>query len=201
MYESAPGGWRLGAHERCAVVLAARSAPALGRAHHVEHSARHGDLDAVAVLAEAGRSALLRAPASAARWFTAALRLMSESAPAELRVELLLARARALAAEGRLAESHADLLACLTLVPGEATGLLVQLTTTCASVERLLGRHDEAHARLRASLDRLQDASAPDAIALMIELALDALLRAEPEGSASGRSARWRRPARSATVR
>jgi len=182
VYESAPGGWRLGAHERCATVLAARSAPAIGRARHVEHSARHGDLDAVAVLAEAGTSALLRAPASAARWFGAALRLMSESAPAELRVELLLARARALAAEGRLAESHADLLACLALVPEDATGLTVQLTTTCASVERLLGRHDEAHARLRASLDRLQDASAPDAIALMIELALDALLRAEPDG-------------------
>ena len=182
VYESAPGGWRLGAHERCATVLAARSAPAIGRARHVEHSARHGDLDAVAVLAEAGTSALLRAPASAARWFGAALRLMSESAPAELRVELLLARARALAAEGRLAESHADLLACLALVPDDATGLTVQLTTTCASVERLLGRHDEAHARLRASLDRLQDASAPDAIALMIELALDALLRAEPDG-------------------
>ena len=181
VYESAPGGWRLGAHERCAVVLAARSAPALGRAHHVEQSARHGDLDAVAVLAAAGTSALLRAPASAARWFSAALRLMSESAPAELRVELLLARARALAAEGRLAESHADLLACLALVPEDAIGLTVQLTTTCASVERLLGRHDEAHARLRASLDRLQDASAPDAVALMIELALDALLRAEPE--------------------
>ena len=38
------------------------------------------------------------------------------------------------------------------LVPEDATGLTVQLTTTCASVERLLGRHDEAHARLRASL-------------------------------------------------
>ena len=54
VYESAPGGWLLGAHERCAAVLAERGAPALARAHHVEHAARHGDLDAVAVLAEAG---------------------------------------------------------------------------------------------------------------------------------------------------
>ena len=133
---------------------------ALARAHHVEHAARHGDLDSVAVLAEAGTSALLRAPASAARWLGAALRLMSESAPAQMRVELLHARARALAAEGRLAESHADLLACLALVPADATGLTVQLTTTCAAVERLLGRHDEAHARLRASLDRLEELGA-----------------------------------------
>ena len=181
VYESAPGGWLLGAHERCALVLAGRGAPAQARAHHVEHSARHGDLDAVAVLADAGSGALLRAPASAARWFSAALRLMPESAPAERRVELLLARARALAAEGRLAESHADLLDCIMLVPADATGLTVQLATTCASVERLLGRHDEAHARLLASLDRLPSASAPDAIALRIELAVDALLRADSE--------------------
>jgi DNA-binding CsgD family transcriptional regulator len=96
-------------------------------------------------------------------------------------VELLLARARAMAAEGRLADSHGDLLACIALVPAGATGLSVQLTTTCASVERLLGRHNEAHLRLLASLDRLPDATASDACALMIELALDALLRAEPD--------------------
>ena len=50
VYESAPGGWLLGAHERCAQVLAERGAPAAARAHHVEFAARHGDLAAVAVL-------------------------------------------------------------------------------------------------------------------------------------------------------
>ena len=57
----------------------------------------------------------------------------------------------------------------------------MQLTTTCAGVERLLGRHEEAHARLVAGLDQLPDPAAADAISLMIELAIDALFRAEPE--------------------
>jgi DNA-binding NarL/FixJ family response regulator/tetratricopeptide (TPR) repeat protein len=181
VYESVPGGWVLGAHERCAHVLAERGAPAVARAHHVEFAARHGDLAAVTVLTQAGTAAILRAPASAARWFSAALRLMPDDTPAEQRVGLLLARARALAAQGRLAESHADLLESIALAPAGSVGLRVQLTTTCAGVERLLGRHEEAHARLVASLDQLPEQAAADAIALMIELAMDALFRAEPE--------------------
>ena len=54
VYEATAGGWRLGAHERCAEALAARGASAAARAHHVERSARQGDLAAVAVLREAG---------------------------------------------------------------------------------------------------------------------------------------------------
>jgi predicted ATPase len=42
VYESAPAGWRLGAHERCAAALAARGAPAVERVHHVERCAREG---------------------------------------------------------------------------------------------------------------------------------------------------------------
>ena len=49
VYEATPGGWRLGAHERCAEALVARGAPAAARAHHIERSARVGDLAAVAV--------------------------------------------------------------------------------------------------------------------------------------------------------
>ena len=78
VYESAPGGWLLGAHERCARLLAERGAAPAARAHHVEFAARHGDMAAVAVLREAGTAAILRAPTSAARWFSAALRLMPD---------------------------------------------------------------------------------------------------------------------------
>ena len=39
VYEATGGGWRLGAHERCAEALAARGASAAARAHHVERSA------------------------------------------------------------------------------------------------------------------------------------------------------------------
>ena len=105
VYESTPGGWLLGAHARAAQSLAARSAPAATRAHHVEFAARVGDTEAVAVLAEAGMAGLLRAPASAARWLSAALRILPADAPVQQRVGLLLARARALAAQGRLARA------------------------------------------------------------------------------------------------
>ena len=175
VYESAPGGWRLGAHERAATVLGERGAPATARAHHVEFAARQGDQAAIGVLTEAGSAALNRAPASAAGWFSAALRILPAAAPDEQRVGLLVSRARALAAQGRLTESYADLLESVALAPS------VELATFCAGIERLLGRHDEAHARLRASLDQMPDPAAPEAIALMIELAVDALFRAQPE--------------------
>jgi predicted ATPase len=50
VYETAAGAWRLGAHERCAAALTARGASATARAHHIERSAREGDLAADAVL-------------------------------------------------------------------------------------------------------------------------------------------------------
>lgn len=66
----------------------------------------------------------------------------------------------------------------------------MQLVTTCAGVERLLGRHDEAHARLLASLDALPEQAAADAISLMLELAVDALFRSDPESLLEWRDAR-----------
>ncbi|MGH3083645.1 MAG: ATP-binding protein, partial [Gaiellaceae bacterium] len=64
VYEASAAGWRLGAHERCAEVLAARGVAAAGRAHHVERSARQGDVSAIAVLREAGEAAARLAPQS-----------------------------------------------------------------------------------------------------------------------------------------
>ena len=76
VYDGAPGGWRLAAHERAAAALAAAGASAAARAHHVERYARLGDMDAVAVLRDAGlaadqaaagqRRALVRGRAAAA---------------------------------------------------------------------------------------------------------------------------------------
>ena len=45
------------------------------------NAAREGDPDAIALLRQAGEAAALRAPASAARWFAAALRLLPEPRP------------------------------------------------------------------------------------------------------------------------
>ena len=134
-----------------------------------------------AILREAGEAVAQRAPASAARWFAGALGLLPPDAPPEERVELLLARAGALAATGQFDESHAALLESIALVPAEAAALRVRLTTACAGVEHLLGRHEEAHARLRNALENLESPGSPEAVALMIELAVDGFYRMEYE--------------------
>ena len=182
VYDGAPGGWVLGAHERCADALARRGAAAPARAHHVEHAAQQGDSDAVAVLREAGEATALRAPATAARWFGAALRLSSESAPVEESIGLLLARAQALAATGRLDEGRTDLLRCIDLLPEDAGEMRVRLTVACAGVEHMLGLQEQAHARITAALERLPDAASPEAAALMIVLAFDHLFSSDFEG-------------------
>ena len=177
VYEATAAGWRIGAHERAAAALAGRGAGATALAHHVERSGRHGDAAAVAVLREAARDSLLRAPATAAHWFEAALRLLPESASDHERVELLLPRAQALAATGQFAESHATLLESLEIVPPEATILRTELASTCARVEHLLGLHEQAHDRLVRALDELPEDISPEGVSLMIELTMDGLHR------------------------
>jgi DNA-binding CsgD family transcriptional regulator len=178
VYEAAPRGWRLGAHERSAEALAARGASAPARAHHFECCARQGDVAAVAVLREAGEQVAPRAPATAARWFAGALRLLPQTAPANERVELLLARAGALTTTGQFADSHAALLEGLAIVPEDSIGLRARLTAACAGVEHLLGHQEQAHARLATALDRLP-ADSPERVALMIDLSMNAFYRAE----------------------
>ena len=177
VYDASPGGWRLGAHERCAEALAARGASVTARVHHVERSARHGDEAAVAVLREAGTAAAQRTPATAARWFAAALRLLGEGGPQAERVELLTALAGAQAATGQFADARAALLEALQLLPEDETATRLQLTAACAGMEQLLGRHEEAHARLVGALEGLDDPASPEAVALMITLAMDAFYR------------------------
>src|SRR5947208_3265650 len=172
-YEATPGGWRLGAHERCAELLAARGASAAARAHHVQRSAREGDLGAVAVLREAGEGAARLAPASAANWFAHALRLLPASASPAERIDLLLARSAAQTASGHFADSHGVLLEALAIAPDDAT-----VARRCAAVESLLGRHEEAGARLASAIERLPDHGSAEAVALMNELAVNLVWRA-----------------------
>jgi ATP/maltotriose-dependent transcriptional regulator MalT len=181
VYEAAAAGWRLGAHERCAQALAARGATASARAHHVERSAREGDTVAVAVLREAGEEAVRLAPASAAHWFGEALRLRPATAAPEDRIELLLARARALTAAGRFHDSHSALLDALALAPDDADVLRARLARACAGVESNLGQQEQAAIRLASALESLSDQSSRDAVALMLELTLNALWRTRHE--------------------
>jgi DNA-binding CsgD family transcriptional regulator len=176
VYEATPGGWRLGAHERCADLLAARGATAAARAHHVERSAREGDLAAIAVLREAGEGAARLAPESSANWFAEALRLLPATAPPGERIELLLARSAALTAIGRFADSHSVLLDAVAIAPDDAT-----VARRCAAVESLLGRHEQAGTRLASAIERLPDQGSREAVALMNELAVNLVWRAKYE--------------------
>jgi len=193
VYEAAAGGWRLGAHERCAEALRARGASAAARAHHVERSARQGDLAAVAVLREAGQAAARLAPEGAARWFGGALRLLPQTAPARDRVELLLARSWALAAVGRFTDGHEAALEAAALVPGQPGALSTTVATACASVERFLGRYEHAHARLVRALHLLPEPAWVERAELLIELTLNEFYRSRYEAMRD-----WAAPAVSA---
>lgn len=174
VYETIRGGWRLGAHERCAGFLAAHGASATARAHHIERSARDGDLEAAAVLHEAGEAAARVAPSSAATWFGAALRLLPDTAHEE-RVSLLVARAGSLAAIGRYVESRIDLLDCIRQLPeGKDDAQRVRIITACAVVEQLLGLQNEAHHHLTSALSDLGTEESAEAAELMIGLAVNA---------------------------
>ncbi len=181
VYDATPGGWRLGAHERCADALAARGATAAERANHVERSAREGDLAAVAVLREAAEEATRLAPTSAARWFANALRLLPPKAPPQERIELLVLRSSALTAAGHFAESHEALLEAVALVSDEPPATRARLARACAAVEGLLGRQEQAGARLLSAIEDLPDQGSHEAVALMIELAINLIWRAKYE--------------------
>ena len=180
VYESTRGGWRLGAHGRAADALAARGAAPAERAHHIEQSAGPGDQDAIELLLEAGRAAASRAPATAARWFEAALRLLPD-ADTERQVEVRVALASALRSVGELDRCRASLLEATDLLDPEAVARRVELTALCAAVEHWQGHHDDAHRRLTRAWEELADHDTPEAAALQIELGLDGMYRLDFE--------------------
>jgi signal transduction histidine kinase len=187
--ESAPGGWRLAAHARAAAALTARGAEAAEIAHHVEQSASAGDEKAIALLLHAGATTAPRAPAAAAHWFEAALRLL----PGEDRdrqVDVRVALAGTLRSLGELERCREILLDVLELLPADALAYRVELTARCAAVEHWLGRHEDAHRRLARAWEELPDRSTPAAAALQLELAVDGLYELDFEQSvAMGRGA------------
>jgi DNA-binding NarL/FixJ family response regulator len=177
VYEAAGEAWRLGAHARAAAALAGRPSALAARAHHIDRSARVGDEAAAAILEQAAHQAGARAPAVAARWLSAALRLLPDppEGNAERRLGMLVPLATALAASGRLEEALDTLLRTLAQIPPDLAELRVRLVAACASCENALGRHDAAHARLLHALAEFPDDGTAGGAALQVELAADAL--------------------------
>lgn len=175
VYDDAMPGWRYNAHKRAACALARRGASISARAHHVERSASLGDEQAVAILTEAGHLVTARAPAAAAGWFEAALRLLPEASSFERRLSLTISLAGALAASGSLHESRAALEEALGLLPAGATRDRVRIVRMMARADNGLGRAEEARRLIAAALDRTTLAGA-DAIVLQMELAQNQLM-------------------------
>ncbi len=174
VYEQAGGGWRLAAHARVAAALAERGAPAAARANHVQFSARSGDEDAIRVLRAAADAVTAQTPATAARWYAAALRLLPDGDP-ERRRSLLEDLAGTRSAAGQLDESRRVLLEAIELTPDRSSAVHIRLVVECAAVEHWLGRHDDARRRLLAAIVEVGDERSPEAGALSLALAFDAL--------------------------
>ena len=172
VYAHAGGGWRLAAHGRAAAALARAARRPAAQAHHVEHSARRGDESAIALLRRAAAASAPRAPATAARWLQAAVRLVPEAdAPGTPARRAALRRSPT--RSGRPGGSRRAGPRCCRRSRSSPDD--VRLVTECAAVEHWLGLHDEARARLDSALHELGAERSAGAVALRIERAIEAL--------------------------
>lgn len=133
VYRSTSQVFRSAAHARAAKTLEQRGAAAAEQARHVERSAHTGDAAAVDVLVQAADEELSRTPAAAAHWLEVALRLLPHGpATSQRRLELALARSRAMALTGDLAASRDILRDVLASMPAEPSAVPRQAAGRCA---------------------------------------------------------------------
>jgi DNA-binding CsgD family transcriptional regulator len=173
VYEAVPEGTRLAIHSLCAELLRDGREGVAVRAHHVEQSAQFGDLEAVELLRDAALSSAARAPASAVRWLRAALRLLPDEAPLELRQELLLPLPGLLTSLSDFNGAYEAALEGLASVTAEQRDLEVAMTIACASFEFALGNRERAGARLDGAIEEAVGGGGPDAVALLIAKLMD----------------------------
>ncbi|MEV0351436.1 AAA family ATPase [Nonomuraea sp. NPDC050680] len=177
-YQLAGPSWRRAAHRRAAEHLLARGASDVRRAVHMEHAIGVGDADGAALLVSAAGAVSVNAPATAARWFRAAL----EASPADATPELRVSLAAALGVSGRLEEAR-GLLHELVREGGanrdQAVGLL-------SAMQRSLGRLEEARALLTGELARVDDSAGRPS--LLVELAAIDLLQGQWDSAADNAS-------------
>ena len=159
---------KVACHRRVVAALQQRGVPATTLATHVEQSARHGDMEGVAVLSRAAREAAGKAPTSAVRWLTAALRILPGGAPTADRAALLNELAASQGALGQFSDAHETLEECLAIDDrGEEA---VETVVRCAEMEQLLGHHAESRSRLEKAYDSLGDRVSSAAVSLLVAL-------------------------------
>jgi DNA-binding NarL/FixJ family response regulator len=176
-YNSAAAGWRLGAHARIAEHLAALGAPATTRARHVESSGRLGDRAAVDTLVEAARAVIAHAPATAAHWLEAALRLLPGDH--DERLEMLLELANAHAVSGQLTQGRDAAREALRLLPPDDHVRRAKAARISAMTERHLGRPHQGRTLLLDELHRISDPQSVAAVMLRLRLVADSLMRSD----------------------
>jgi DNA-binding NarL/FixJ family response regulator len=173
VYASAGEAWRVSAHARAATLLGRRGGTPLAMAHHVERSATQGDEEAVALLTAAGQSASMLAPATAARWFAAALRLLPEDADGGRRVALLGPLASALGTAGRLQQSRDTLAEILKELPVAFAAERGRVIAFMTRLDHLLGRRSDGRQMLEHTLAGVADRRSTEAAGLEFALAVD----------------------------
>ena len=167
VYESAGGGWRLGAHGRAAALLARCGATPAERAHHVARAAQAGELAAVELLERAAQDTATTAPATAAEWYESALRLLPPRPDHDpQRLALLRARARALAAAGRPLEARDALQQALDLLTPDAVER-AEVVTALAELAAVWTQQPGEAARLLAAERARLAGTAPGAAAVL----------------------------------
>jgi DNA-binding CsgD family transcriptional regulator len=179
VYESAKPGWRLAAHARVAAVLERQGASPLARARHIECSAKPGDGTAIALLTEAGQAAHPRAPAAAAHWYQAALRLQPEDDPGP-RLALMVPMAQALGYAGRLEEARVTLDEILELIDPDQLAVRGKVVASAAQIDQLLGHHRAARDGLEEALAEMPES--PEATELKLQLAGACFFTADFDG-------------------
>ena len=178
VYDSTPGGWRIGAHARASAALKATHAPASARAHHVEKFATPGDQDAIALLVGAAREAAPRAPDAAGRWLTAATRLLAPHDDQERRLSLLLEASSAMLHAGSYDLALEIVAEAMELLDSEQVEERGRLVARIALATRMSGHPLQSRSLVAQTLAELDDDSAV-ALNLTLELAIDHYWRGE----------------------
>ena len=124
------------------------------------------------------------------------------AADRERQVDLRVALASAQRSLGELERCRATLLDAAERLAPEDAVRRVELTARCAAVEHWLGRHDDAHDRLLAEWEALEEKGGAAAAALLVELTVDGLYEPVDSDQALAMGAAALAPrARSATAR
>jgi DNA-binding CsgD family transcriptional regulator len=173
VYDSMPGGWRVGAHARAADALATAGASTGELAHHVERSARVGDERAIGLLVGAAREAVSRAPATAGQWLLAAVELLPAGADAQRRADLLGEAGNALISAGVYEDSLNSLQEALTLTSSDRVETRAELVARLAYARRRSGGPFDSRQPLEQALESLDSPEGSAGLSVQVELALD----------------------------